>query len=196
MASAPPLGPGRREPTARRRAAAGRRAHRVLARRLEARPRGAARRVLRPPGHAALLREHARLVDRVVRGVWREADMPPELGAARRRRLRPRPAVPAFRRRRADPAARRGRGAGRGDRALLRHAVGHRHRAGPCGAHGRGMRSRKWPATSRSARACSRTASSTARGASTAQFRDDVRATRSTSARSTPPRRSSSSSGT
>ncbi len=62
-----------------------------------------------------------------------------------------------------------------GHRTVLRHTLGYRHRTWPRGSHRRAMRSRKWPATSRSGRASSRIASSTARGASDRQFRDDVR---------------------
>ena len=82
------------------------------------------------------------LVDRVIRGVWRECAMPREACRGRGRRLRPRPALPALRRRRADPAARRrSTPPARGHRALLRRAVGHRHRALARGAHDRRMRS-------------------------------------------------------
>ena len=81
------------------------------------------------PDTPRLLRDIARLVDRVLDGVWTRARRAARARARRRRRLRSRPALPAFRRRRPDPAAAAARRRGhRVRRAVRRHAVGHRPR--------------------------------------------------------------------
>ena len=146
-----------------------RRPHRALARRSCARGRdGAARRVLRVARHAApaaRARAPRRPGHRARSGA--NAAMPRDVGAGRRRRLRPRPAVPALRRRRPGAPA-RGRStppARRRSSASSRTLWDIGLELGARRAHDRRVRRRDGRPTSRCARACSSIASSPARGA-------------------------------